>query len=100
MAVWALAADRPCAEQRVLACAGPSLALAVIGTPVLALLTFAILRAAGARSALMGILALVVSGWILVSMAEVVEPPPAVWPLLIGGTAAGYVVLEPARREA
>lgn len=89
---WAaIADDDSCTSATVLGCAGPGIALALLGLPVAILLARASLRAAGASAPWVGVLFLLGCGWLLVSLVDVVEIPLVAWPPVAGALAAAYV---------
>lgn len=73
---------------------GEGLLMMYVGGPVSIVLTWLALRLSGARSALLGTGALVLSLLVLVNTTERLDPPPFAWPFLLAALAALWFVLE------
>lgn len=90
VAAWTWATDRPECSGEMFACAGETLLVAVVGVPLAILLGWLGLRAMGVRLAFLAVALTTVAAFVLPAL---LDPPLAVWPVLIGAVGALSVAL-------
>ncbi len=94
VAWWRATDGYACDSTGVLACAGPALLVTLLGVPAALVAGGTVLRLAGARLGALGVLAVVAVTWLLVLVSELVDPPLATWPVVVGALGTVYVGLE------
>jgi hypothetical protein len=97
---WYLAVERPtCTDTGVFACAGPALAMYVLGVPAAYVVLAVGLRVTGAPLPWLVPAVVLLALILLVPLSEPVDPPAWVWPPAVGLVCAGWTRLLPAARD-